>query len=409
MIAFSLAVAAAVLAFLGVVQTVMGWWLADRFLARPRVEPPHRPAMTVLKPLYGDEPMLEEALASFCRQSYPRYQILFGVGSETDSAVPVVQALQRRYPQVDMDIVADPTVHGPNRKVGNLINMLKYAKYDVLVIADSDVHAPPDLLNRLAEALFRVNAGLATVLYAGLPAFRRLICRMAAMQITHVFLPGTMLGRRIGRQDCLGATMALRRAELDRIGGFQALLPHLADDAVLGQKVRALGQDVVLADSLVLTTVPETTLGALLRHELRWARTIRALESIGFGASILQYSLFWALFPIFLTNDLWAYGVFGVVWTVRMMVTVGFDGGIERRLSREGETTEQAMTYAVASPAWALPLRDLLSVAVLLCSFFSRRVDWRGHDLIADTPPPSVRTDTAPRPPLGRNTGSSTP
>ncbi len=392
-----LAIAAAVLAALGVVQTVMGWWLADRFIWRPRTDPPDQPPVTVLKPLYGDEPLLAEALTSICRQDYPRFQVLFGVGSEYDAAVPVAQAVQARFPRVDIDIVVDATVHGPNRKVGNLSNMLPYAKHDVLVIADSDVHSPPDLLDRLVEALSRPSAGLATVLYVGLPAFSSLVCRMAAMHITHIFLPGTMLARRIGRQDCLGATMALRRAELARLGGLQALVNHLADDAVLGQKIRALGHDVVLADSLVLTTVPERTLGAVFRHELRWARTIRALESVGFGASVLQYSLFWALFPIFLTNAIWAYAVFGLVFAARMVVAVAFDGAIERRLRREGEPAgDMALTYAVASPVWALPLRDILSVVVLVASYFSRRVDWRGHDLIADTPPPSPRNDTAP-------------
>ncbi|HVZ09387.1 bacteriohopanetetrol glucosamine biosynthesis glycosyltransferase HpnI [Rhodopila sp.] len=388
------AIAASVLAALGLVQSIIGWWLADRFLAAPRTEPPAQPPMTILKPLYGDEPLLAEALASVCRQAYPAVQVLFGVGSETDAAVPVAQALRRQFPHVDIDVVVDPTLHGPNRKVGNLINMLPYAKHDVLVIADSDVHAAPDLLNRLAEALARPRAGLATVLYAGLPAFPAMPCRFGAMQITHTFLPGALLARRMGRQDCLGATMALRRAELDRIGGLQGLVAHLADDAVLGRKIRALGLDVVLADTLVLTTVPETTWGALFRHELRWARTIRALEAAGFGASILQFSLFWALFPLLLTGfTLWSIAVFGVAWAVRMMIAVALDGGIERRLRREGEAGGPALTYAVASPVWLLPLRDLLSVVVLLGSFVSRKVDWRGHDLIADTPPPSVRLD----------------
>jgi ceramide glucosyltransferase len=400
---FILAVAAAVVAVLGVVQTALAWWLADRFFARPRKEPSDRPPVTVLKPLYGDEPLLAIALASICQQAYPTFQVLFGVGNATDPAVQVAQAVQRRFPHADIDIVVDATIHGPNRKVGNLMNMLPYAKHDVLVIADSDVHAPPDLLDRLVEALRRPNAGLATVLYAGLPAFKRLVCRVGAMQITHMFLPGALLARWMGRQDCLGATMALRRAELMRIGGLQALVGHLADDAVLGRRIRGLGLDVVFADSLVLTTVPETSLVALFRHELRWARTIRTLEAKGFAASILQYSLFWAMFPVVLTGSLWAFFLFGLVWVVRMTTAVALDGGIDLRLRREGEQPDDAVSYAVSTPVWLLPVRDLLSVIVLLASFAGRRVDWRGHDLIADTPPPSVRPNSASRPIEGNN------
>jgi ceramide glucosyltransferase len=153
-----------------------------------------------------------------------------------------------------------------------------------------------------------------------------------------------------------------------------------------------------------LTTVPENILGALVRHELRWARTIRALEPSGFAASILQYSLFWALIAILLTGSLWSFGVFGLVWVVRMATTVGLDGAIERRLRREGESSDTEIGPATVTPVWLLPVRDLLSVAVMLASFVSRRVDWRGHDLIADTPPPSVRSDAGSRPIEGTKT-----
>ena len=135
----------------------------------------------------------------------------------------------------------------------------------------------------------------------GLPASQagsRLAGRFGATQITHGFLPGAVLARALGRQDCLGATMCLRRQDLDRIGGFHALVDHLADDNVLGRRIAALGLRVALADTVPLTTVPEASLRALFRHELRWARTIRALEPAGFAASVLQYPLAWALLTI---------------------------------------------------------------------------------------------------------------
>ena len=103
-----------------------------------------------------------------------------------------------------------------------------------------------------------------------------------------------LLARALGRQDSLGATMALTTDTLRRIGGLEALRDHLADDNVLGRRVRALGLDVTLARTVVATTVPETSFGALWRHELRWARTVRTLEPLGHAVSILQYPLIWA-------------------------------------------------------------------------------------------------------------------
>ncbi len=125
--------------------------------------------------------------------------------------------------------------------------MLPAARHDVLVIADSDVHVRPDYLERLVAALEAPGVGLVTTLYAGLPASPALPAQLGATQITHGFLPGALLARALGRQDCLGATMCLRRADLERIGGFAALVDHLADDNVLGRRIQRSGLDVGLA------------------------------------------------------------------------------------------------------------------------------------------------------------------
>ena len=41
---------------------------------------------------------------------------------------------------------------------------------------------------------------------------------------------------------------------------------------------------------------------------------------------------------------------------------------------------------AFPCPVWLLPLRDLISVGVMLASYAGRGVEWRGHRLTADTP-----------------------
>ena len=105
--------------------------------------------------------------------------------------------------------------------------------------------------------------------------------------------------------------MCLRRDDLGRIGGLFALVDHLADDNVLGRRITALSLRVALADTVPLTTVPEARLAALFRHELRWARTIRALEPLGFAASSVQYPLAWALLTIPLSGGAgWSCGFF---------------------------------------------------------------------------------------------------
>jgi ceramide glucosyltransferase len=374
--------------------------------------------MTVLKPLYGDEPLLERALTTLCQQEYPQFQIVFGVRDAADPAVAVVQRLQARFPDRDIALVADPTPHGRNLKVSNLINMMAAARHDVLVIADADVHARPDYLERLAAALQSPGVGLVTTLYAGLPAGSpssgqlrpALAARLGATLITHGFLPSAVLARALGRQDCLGATMGLRRHNLERIGGFHALVDHLADDNVLGRRIAALGLSVALADTVTLTTVPETTVRALFTHELRWARTIRTLEPAGFAASVVQYPLAWAVLTVLLTGGApWAVGLFFIAWVLRAVAALGVDRALASPWSckpEERDNVDVAMharghdisALAFCCPVWLLPLRDLLSVAVMLASYGGRQVDWRGHGLHADTPPPFTEQSMALRP-----------
>lgn len=388
----SLALAAALPAVAGIAQAVAGAWLTRRFAtmavharAVPLLSPP---VVTVLKPLHGDEPLLEAALASTLAQDYPSFQVVFGVQRADDPALAVLGRLRDRFPDADLAVVVDPRTHGANPKIGNLINMLPSAKHDVLVIADSDLHVAPDWLTRVVAALLTPGTGLACTLYAGLPATGALVERLAAMQITHSFLPGAVLARALGRQDCLGATMALRRETLAAIGGLEALVNHLADDNVLGRRVRALGLGVALADTVLETTVPEATLGALWRHELRWARTIRAVAPFGFAVSVIQFPVFWALLTVAMTG--------GAVWSFALLVAAvlsraAFGRGVERAMG------------AATTPLWLPLVRDVLSMAVLFAAYLGDEVAWRGHVLttVQDTKPAA----TAARPVLAPRRG----
>jgi ceramide glucosyltransferase len=363
---------AAGLSVLGLLQAIAGALLVCRFVRQPRAQPRTMPPVTVLKPLHGDEPLLEQALESVCRQDYPLFQVVSGVQDTCDTALPVVQRLRERYRECDIAIVVDPAVHGPNRKIGNLINMLPAAKHDILVISDADVHVATDWLRRLVAALEQPGAGVVTTVYTGIaaPTGRGRWCVLGAMQINHYFLPGALLARAMGRQDCLGATMLLNRDTLERIGGLRVLVDHLADDNVLGRMVQGLGMKVVLADTVPSTTVPEATLRALWRHELRWARTIRALEPVQFAASVLQYPLVWAAFAIPLAAAApWSLAWFALTWAIRALTVRGAD---------------QSLGLANRTTLWLLPLRELMSVAVMVASYAGRRVDWRGHTLQAE-------------------------
>ena len=349
-----------------------------RFRRRPAATAAALPPITILKPLHGAEPLLEVALASLCVAPYAGMQIICGVQSATDPAISVVRALQAAHPGLDLSLVIDPTEHGANRKVANLINMFPSAKHNLLVIADSDVHSAPDYLHALAAALAGPGVGLATTLYVGRPASHAVAALLGTAWINHVFLPGALLARALGRQDCLGATMALNRETLAAAGGFAALADEIADDQWLGRNVLRLGRKVVLAPTIVATTVPETTLPELWRHELRWGRTIRALEPVGFAFSALQHPLAWAALAILASGAAgWSITLFVLAWAIRAFSA--------RRIDADLAKSDDMLATRV--PIWLFPLRDLMSMTVLVASHAGRRVEWRGQ--VLQTAPPS--------------------
>src|ERR1700728_1568140 len=228
-------------------------WATRRFIRQPASVPPIRwPDVSILKPLYGAEAQLSDNIETYFHQDYRgKIQFVFGVQDPNDNAIPIVRSLIARYPELDIELVVNPSMHGGNRKVSNLINMAEVARYSVIVAADSDVAVAPTYLPRLAATLAQPGAGAVSCLYRGLPS-GGFWSRMSAMAVHDHFLPGTILGLALGlARPCVGATIALSQDTLSRIGGFQAVADQLADDYAIGKAVRQAGLGVVVSPMLV--------------------------------------------------------------------------------------------------------------------------------------------------------------
>jgi ceramide glucosyltransferase len=358
---------------LGLAQGLAGVFAVRAFVRRPPRACPTAPAVTVLKPVCGAEPLLEEALASFCRQSYPgQVQIVIGAHDAADPALEAARRAKTRFPHADIVIQADPLRRGTNGKIANLMNMLPLAKHDMLVIADSDLHVEPDYLRRVVAELLVPGTGLVTTLPAGEPAVPGLAARLGTAHLAHIFLPSALIAQALGRQDCLGGTMALTRTTLARAGGLAALANHLADDNILGRKVLDQGLSVRLANTLPSVTVQDASIGALWQHELRWGRTIASVAPVSYAGCLVQYPLFWAIAAVLVSaGQPWALATLALAWAGKAMLVRGVETCLAARRPRPVART----------PAWLLPLRDLLSVAEIVASFCGDTVVWRGRTL----------------------------
>ena len=358
--------AAALVYLAGAVTAVRRWGERSIPLA-------DRPApVTILKPLCGDEPLLYENLRSFCDQDYPEFQVIFGVRDRDDPAVPVVRRLIEEFTDRDLRLVVDERVLGGNFKVSNLVNMMAVARHDRLVIADSDIRVGRDYLASVVGPLEDPAVGLVTCLYRGYPV-GGLWSRLGAQFINEGFLPSVLVAHALGSSDFgFGATLALRREVLERIGGFPALADYLADDYLLGALTRRLGLRTVLSPCLVETVVHEPTLAALLAHELRWQRTIRLVRPAGHAGSVFTHALPVSLLGSLLINSLpWSAIIPLLVLLLRLVLYF---------------SARSVLHLSDSATAWLVPFRDLLSLMIWLASFLRRSVRWREREL-------SVRTD----------------
>lgn len=325
--------------------------------------------ISVLKPLHGAEPRLYENLRSFCQQTHPNYQLIFGVREPQDPAIAVVHRLRAEFPQLAIDLVVDPRVHGANLKVSNLLNMLPLARHDWLVLADSDISVPADYLSRVTAPLADSGVGIVTCLYYGVPQ-DGFWSRLGCLFIDDWFAPSVRLSHASGStRFAFGSTIALRREALQTIGGFEALRDTLADDFWLGELTRQAGLRTVLSDLVVGTEVSETRLTELWAHELRWLRTIRAIAPGGFAMSFVCFT--WPVSLLGLTLAPSTLSVWLAMAAGSARVARFFLGREARRLSMPW--------YEVL----LTPFRDLLLLLEWAVALTSWRVKWRGQVLHA--------------------------
>ena len=327
----------------------------------------HLPSISILKPLKGTDPDIYESFRSHCLQDYPDYEIIFGVNDPADPAIGSVEQLQRAFPTRKIQLVVSPVKLGANVKVSNLAQMVRAASHEYLVVNDSDIRVERDYLRRVVAPLLDNHTGMVTCLYRGVAA-PTLGSHLESLGISTDFCPGVLVARQLegGLRFGLGSTLAFRRPDLNRIGGFESVVDYLADDYELGRRVASLGLRVLLSDVVVETHLPNYGLGGFLAHQMRWARGVRDSRLGGYVGLASTFGVMWALVNLIVAHGAaWSWVVLGAILLLRvaMALAVGKVVLHDRQLSRQ---------------VWLLPVRDLIAVGVWGASFVGHTVTWRG-------------------------------
>lgn len=366
-----LTIAAAItglLAVSGIGYMLAVLWCVRRFARRTVARGGFTPPVSILKPLKGADPQIYHCFRSHCVQDYPEFEIIFGVNDASDPAVPYVEQLQREFPQLSIKLIVCSEVLGTNRKVSNLVRLAQEARYQHLLVNDGDISVASNYLQQVMAPFADPQMGLVTALYRAVPG-RTLSSQLESAAINTDFPGGVLMAINMERgvHFGLGSTLAFTRTALNAIGGFEAIVNHLADDYELGNRISRASFATDLADTVVETHLPDYSFAGMFRHQLRWARTIRDRRPTEYLGLSITYAIPWAILALVLSG--------GATWAWTLTA-----GALSLRLITAYVLSKEVVAHSgAAGRLWLVPVRDCVALLIWVASFFGSTINWRGE------------------------------
>ena len=359
--------------FTGMVLWAIPAYLRERRAAFAKLDHPpgFTPPLTLLKPLHGSEPHLEEHLATFFEQDYPEYEILFCARTSDDAGLATARRVAARYPQIPAKFFSTGEPPYINAKVRSMELMEEAAAHDILVISDSDVRVTPNYLRAVALPFADSRVGGITCPYRGVAAEGGLWARLEAVGMSVEMTSGVLVARMMeGKQFTLGPTMAFRRETIRRMGGFRVTADYCADDFILGNETFKLGQTVVLSHHAIDHMVINASLAQSLKHQVRWMKSTRFSRPKGHFGTALTFSMPFGLLGLAagVASHHVAVGVGMLLWAIASRLALSIAVG----------------NWVVGDRDWfnllvLYPIRDLMGFCFWASSYLSSKILWRGR------------------------------
>lgn len=372
-----------VLTALAVISFAIVAWqflAALRFpLHRRDADASYAPAVSILKSLKGCDAFTRQCLESWFTQNYSgRVQLLFAVQNADDPVCEIVNRLIAAHPGCDARLLVCPELAGANAKVSKLARLEALAIHEFVLVSDADVLVPSDFIANAVMPMRDTTIGLVNCFYR-LANPSTVAMQWEATAVNADFWSQVLQARTLKPMDfALGAAMLLRKSVLAKIGGFHALVDHLADDFQLGNRMHSTGARIELSTVVVECFDAPAGWRTVWAHQLRWNRTIRVCRPLPYAASILANGTLWPVLaaiavlmsPAFSNAaanrflGLFMAFVIARSWMAQVLAN--------RLAALPGKPTSDLFVFGMTVP------RDLLGAAVWVCSLFGSTVIWRG-------------------------------
>lgn len=341
-----------------------------RFFRQPESAPDraYAPPVSILKPFRGLDPDAYENLASFCRQDYPEYEMIFCVDTDDDTVRPVVEKLQRDFPAREIRVLYGSGRIASNDKVAKLARMAAEARHEIVAISDSDVRVRPDYLRAMTAPLREEGVGAVTCFYVHTD-LKTFADRLQTVGMMSDFYAGILVAWQLeGIKFALGPSIATTRARLAGFGGYAAIENSPGDDLLVGRLIAEQGYEVKLLRYAVSTVSDYGSMSDLLQKRMRWIVVMRHMRPWGHLGLLLTQGLPWSLAAVAVHPTVGvAVGFLGSYFAIRAAMTwiIGVHGLRQRGLWGQ----------MILIPVW-----DAVAFFIWLASFLRSTIRWRGAD-----------------------------
>jgi ceramide glucosyltransferase len=325
------------------------------------------PPLSCLKPIKGLDIDAYENYASFCRQDYPDYEIVFCV-DPGDPALPVLEKLVRDFPERDIRLLFGSGRDAINDKVARLVRLTNEAKYDLFVITDGDVRVRPDYLRNVAAPFRDPKVGAATCLYVSTQE-RSFLEELQSISMISDFFAGIIVAWQVdGVKFTLSQSILTTRKNIEGFGGYQLIEDRPADDLYIGRLAAEQGFEVRLLPYVVQSVADFQTLREFLYKRVRWMTVMRLMRPWGHMGLIFTWGLPWALVAIAVhPSSSVAAAYLGTYLALRIAMTWLIGVGA---MKQKGLLKKMPL----------IPLWDAFAFFIWLVSFGRKTIRWRGID-----------------------------
>ncbi len=326
------------------------------------------PPVSILKPIRGLDPDVYENFASFCRQNYPNYEIVFCVDGRTDPVLPILDKLRRDFPDCPIRVLYGSGRNAANDKVAKLARLVAEAQHEVVVINDSDVRVDQDYLRTVVAPLATETVGAVTCFYV--PILETgIVDHIQSIGMASDFYAGILVAKYLdGVKFALGPTIATTRTHLSGFGGYEAIEERPADDMLVGRLIAEQGYEVVLLPYAVTTVADYRSLSDLFHKRLRWMVVMRHMRPWGHLGLIFTLGLPWSIAAVALHPSATVAGAyFGAYLFLRVLMTwlIGIRG------------LKQPSLWMKLP---LIPVWDAMACGIWLFSFTRNTIRWRNAD-----------------------------